>query len=440
MAGKEELGMAIEELLQTSYWVVDILPALVPKDGPGQYFAIEKYFLSGKRLEAIKEKHINLVLKLNCYRKISIYGEEDNPAPELLAAEMRQRYLYIMVDEAMILSEPDDTHLTIFNPDAGLLDLVREIAAGEGLYVWKPPFDVKSVDRVSLIAFSPTGSSMKVGRLIAGKMAELLSPKEAESAAGAAQAEPGSVAQPVRAEPGDAPGLRTETEPQTEEFTVVDLCGQNTEASYGPETVCVFAVPCYGGRVPRTAAERLRGVRGNSSPAVVCVTYGNRAYEDALLELADLVEKNGFRVIAGCAIVTEHNIMHVYGKGRPDKQDREQILQFATDTALEIRSGTLVLSHPLPGNRPYKEWGGSSLPIEVDETLCTDCGLCAKMCPVGAIEAQGWKTDENLCINCMRCVKDCPAECRYVPKERLREMTERLRAACAARKKNSFFG
>ena len=62
------------------------------------------------------------------------------------------------------------------------------------------------------------------------------------------------------------------------------------------------------------------------------------------------------------------------------------------------------------------------------------------MCPVGAIETPGWKTDENLCINCMRCVKDCPAECRYVPKDRLREMTERLRAACATRKKNSFFG
>ena len=130
--------MAIEELLQTSYWVVDILPALVPKDGPGQYFAIEKYFLNEKRLEAIKEKHINLVLKLNCYRRISIYGGEDNPAPELLAAEMRERYLYIMVDEAMILSEPDDTSMTVFNPDDDLLELIRQIASGEGLHVWKP--------------------------------------------------------------------------------------------------------------------------------------------------------------------------------------------------------------------------------------------------------------------------------------------------------------
>ena len=131
--------MTIDELLQTSYWVIDILPAQVPKDGPGQYFAVEEYFLDEKRLAAIKEKHINLVLKLNCYRRISIDGGAGNPAPEMVAEEMRKRYLYIMVDEAMILSEPDDTHLTLFNPNAALLGLVREIAASEGLFVWEPP-------------------------------------------------------------------------------------------------------------------------------------------------------------------------------------------------------------------------------------------------------------------------------------------------------------
>ena len=295
--------------------------------------------------------------------------------------------------------------------------------------MWKPPFDGKEVDKVSLVTFSPTGSSMAVGRRIADAMAEMLSPKAPGAAAGTEQAEPGAAA-----------GLSADAELQTEQYPVVDLCSQNTEAVCGPDTVCVFAVPCYGGRIPRTAAERLRGVRGNSTPAVVCVTYGNRAYEDALLELADLVEKNGFTVIAGCAVVTEHNIMHVFGKGRPEKQDKAQIVQFAAETALKIRNGNAGLLRPLPGNRPYKEWGGSSLPIEVDEKMCTNCGVCAKECPVGAILTPGWKTDENVCINCMRCVKECPAECRHVPKQRLRAMTERLRAACDSRKENAFFG
>jgi len=42
-----------------------------------------------------------------------------------------------MADDAMIISEPEDTHMTIFNPDDKLLMLVRELAAGEGMFVWK---------------------------------------------------------------------------------------------------------------------------------------------------------------------------------------------------------------------------------------------------------------------------------------------------------------
>ncbi|MBR4091618.1 MAG: hypothetical protein IKK28_12325, partial [Mogibacterium sp.] len=87
----------------------------------------------------IKEKHINVILKLNCYRDVSIDEEtEVNPSPERIAEEMRQRFLYIMAGDSMILSEPDDTSMTVFDPDDDLLELIRQIAEGEGLYVWKP--------------------------------------------------------------------------------------------------------------------------------------------------------------------------------------------------------------------------------------------------------------------------------------------------------------
>ena len=129
----------VEELLQCPYWIIDIMPSQVPADSPGQYFAIEKYFLQGDRLESIKQKHIDLILKLNCYRDISISDEDVcNPLPEHVADEMKNRYLYIMIDDSMILSEPDDTHLTVFNPDSQLLELIRQLASGEGLFVWKP--------------------------------------------------------------------------------------------------------------------------------------------------------------------------------------------------------------------------------------------------------------------------------------------------------------
>ena len=129
----------IDELLESAYWIMDILPKQVPKDSPGQFFAIEEYFLEKKQLAAIKQKHINVILKLNCYRDISLDDESEiNPPPKRIAEEMRKRYLCIRVDGSMILSEPDDTHMTIFDPDEALLDLLREIAVGEGLFVWKP--------------------------------------------------------------------------------------------------------------------------------------------------------------------------------------------------------------------------------------------------------------------------------------------------------------
>ena len=136
-----QMKKTIEELLQCPYWIIDILPSQVPEDSPGQYFSVEKYFLQGERLEEIKQKHIDLILKLNCYRNISI-GDETviNPLPDHIADEMKKRYLYIMIGESMILSEPDDTHLTVFDPDLQLLELIRQIASGEGLFVWKPAF------------------------------------------------------------------------------------------------------------------------------------------------------------------------------------------------------------------------------------------------------------------------------------------------------------
>ncbi len=83
---------SIEKLLQTPYWIIDILPAQVPAESAGQFFAVEKYFLEPERIREIKQKHINLVLKLNCYRSISIDEETTaNPSPERIA---RENYLY----------------------------------------------------------------------------------------------------------------------------------------------------------------------------------------------------------------------------------------------------------------------------------------------------------------------------------------------------------
>ena len=128
--------ISIEDLLDKPYWIIDILPKQVSEGNPGQYFAIEDYLLR-ERLKEIKQRHINVILKLNCYMDITIDGEVD-PSPEQINKIMSERYVYIMIGDSMILSESDDTHMTLFDPDEELLDLVRQLSASEGLFVWKP--------------------------------------------------------------------------------------------------------------------------------------------------------------------------------------------------------------------------------------------------------------------------------------------------------------
>ena len=131
------MSKTIENLLLQPCLIIDILPERVPADRGGQYFAVEKYFRKESRLAAVKQKHIELVLKLKCYMDVSLDGEPPvNPPPEQIARAMRERYVYIMLGGAMILSEKDDTHLSVFGADGETEELIRKLAAGEGLYVW----------------------------------------------------------------------------------------------------------------------------------------------------------------------------------------------------------------------------------------------------------------------------------------------------------------
>lgn len=126
----------IEELLECPCWIIDILPERVPENSPGQYFAVENYYLHEEMYPGIKQKHIDLVLKLNCYREI-IIDDENNPDPGKTAEMMRNQYTVIRLEDALIVSQPDETWLSVFNPDEQLLEMIRKLAAAEGMFVWE---------------------------------------------------------------------------------------------------------------------------------------------------------------------------------------------------------------------------------------------------------------------------------------------------------------
>lgn len=179
--------------------------------------------------------------------------------------------------------------------------------------------------------------------------------------------------------------------------------------------IAVFAMPVYAGRIPELAAKRLRSVRGNGQKAVVIVVYGNRDYDDALLELGDIVTACGFKVIAAGAFIAQHCIFPSVATERPDAGDEEKLYAFAEVVNHTIADGGLLDLNAIKGNRPYKKVSKVPLLPKVDGDKCIDCGRCVTQCPTGAIDMKNPKlTDGEKCMMCCRCINVCPHNARHI--------------------------
>ena len=154
-----------------------------------------------------------------------------------------------------------------------------------------------------------------------------------------------------------ASGLAAALSVPLETFDFTPPAARQADLTFGPDELVVLGTPTYAGRVPNVLLPYLTGkVRGSGTLAVPVVLFGNRAFDDSLMELRNILTANGFMPVAAAAFVGEHSFSRTLGAGRPNAADMTQMDNLARAAAQKIQDLAALPAVPVPvaGQEPLR--------------------------------------------------------------------------------------
>lgn len=213
---------------------------------------------------------------------------------------------------------------------------------------------------------------------------------------------------------------------KAEDIDFTPLEARKKVYSFDSDDIVVFGTPVIAGRVPNVLLKFLNTLEGGGAMAVPVVLYGNRNYDDALIELRNILEERGFHTVAAGAFIGEHSFSKILAAGRPDEEDMAVAADFAKAAAEKI----IMLGENIPapvqvtGETPIRDYykprdrHGEHINIlkvkpKLDEGKCKGCGICVSVCPMGSIKESAPGVVDGICIKCCGCEKKCPEGALY---------------------------